>query len=208
MVVASPSQISLALYPEERRVYPVYSIHPVYAACPVYAESRSEPRREPRSERTRKALRARSLPRPDQGVRRLSRPGRGVKTHLQPRPRPADRVHPEWLPAFSSPNLSPFNFKLLALRVVEGSTFNRPSLRPLPAVDCMLSAVSSRPSFPNSHRITSFADPHRLTPIESYSCKKQGEGGPPYPQSAARGLISLRNTQESPQPQSLHAFTP
>lgn len=123
-------------------------------------------------ERTRKALRARSLP----------RPGRGVKTHLQPRPRPADRVHPEWLPAFSSPNLSPFNFKRSAV----DRTF--PSLSP------------------NSHRITTFAYPYPLTPIESHSCKKQG--GPPYPKPAASDLISLRNTQESPQPQSLHAFTP
>jgi len=91
--------------------------------------------------------------------------------------------------AFSSPNLSPFNPKLLALSTqrleernegspAEGSTFNRPSLRPVPAVDCKLSAVSLRPSFHNSHRIIFFTYPHPLTPIESYSCKKQGEGVP------------------------------
>jgi hypothetical protein len=34
-------------------------------------------------------------------------------------------------------------------------------------------AFTSKP-----HRITSFAYPHPLTPIESYSCKKQGEGAP------------------------------
>jgi hypothetical protein len=60
--------------------------------------------------------------------------------------------------AFSSPNLSPFSFRLLALSVVEGSTVDRTSLFP----------------FPNSHRITSFAYPHHLTPIESHVCKKQG----------------------------------
>jgi len=171
MVVASSSQISLPVYPacrelrtEERRV------------CPVYAESRSE--------RTRKALRALCV--------------LCVKTHLQPRPAlPAKSVSiPSssdlcalCVSAFSSPNLSPFNPKLLALSTLrpeernegspaEGSTFSRPSLRPLPAVDCKLSAASSRPSFPNSHRITSFAYPHPLTPIESYLCKKRGRGYP------------------------------
>jgi hypothetical protein len=38
----------------------------------------------------------------------------------------------------------------------------------------------------NSHRITSFADPHPLTPIESYPCKKQGEGSP-LPQVGGEG---------------------
>ena len=141
MVVASPPQISLPLYPEERRVYPVYP------ACPVYAESRSEPRREPRSERTRKALRARSLHRPGRGVRRLLRPGRLVG------------VHPERLESFSSPDLCPFNFRL--------STVNY---------------------LPNSHRIIFFAHPYPLTPIESYSCKKQGEGVPLTP-SRWRGAL-------------------
>jgi hypothetical protein len=77
---------------------------------------------------------------------------------------------------FSSPDLCPFNFRLHALSVVEGSTSNRLSFRPLPAVDCKLSAVSCRPFFPNSHRIIFFAHPHPLTPIESHSCKKQGRG--------------------------------
>src|SRR5580698_523883 len=56
--------------------------------------------------------------------------------------------------AFSSLGICPFNFKL--------SPVNRTSLRP----------------FLNSHRIISFAYPRLLTPIESYSCKKQGEGVP------------------------------
>jgi hypothetical protein len=51
----------------------------------------------------------------------------------------------------------------------------------------------------NSHRITSFADPHPLNPIESYSCKKQGEGVPLTP-SRRRGTSYLcatrRNTRK------------
>jgi len=38
----------------------------------------------------------------------------------------------------------------------------------------------------NSHRITSFAHPYPLTPIESYSCKKQGEWSP-LPQAGGEG---------------------
>jgi hypothetical protein len=49
----------------------------------------------------------------------------------------------------------------------------------------------------NSHRITSFAYPHPLTPIESYSCKKQGEGVPPAP-SQRRGTSYLCATQRNP----------
>jgi hypothetical protein len=169
---------------------------------------------------------------------RLPRSGRGVlcvKTHLQPCPGPCVGVHPQRLGAFTSPNLSLLNFKLLALlalrnegrsegshegSVVEGSTacpgypacpeprreprrkprreerrehsrrVNLFSLRLLPAVDCKLSAVSSHSSSPNSHRITSFAHPHPLTPVESNLCKKQGAGGP-YPPSGGTDWMTL-----------------
>ena len=93
---------------------------------------------------------------------RLPRPVRGVG------------VYPDRVGAFSSHDLCPLNFKLLALSVVEGSTVDRSSLSP----------------FLNSHRITSFAHPHRLTPIESHLCKKQGGGGPPYPNRGR--LVSCR----------------
>jgi len=121
-------------------------------------------------------------------------------SHSGTRPLPAPRIPPRprtlcalCVSAFSSHDLCPLNFKLLALSVVEGSTacpvypeerredsrrVNRLSLRLTPAVDFKLSAVSCRPFFPNSHRITSFAHPHTLTPIESHLCKKQGGGGP------------------------------
>jgi hypothetical protein len=52
----------------------------------------------------------------------------------------------------------------------------------------------------NSHRITSFAHPHPLTPIESHLCKKQGGG---VPLSARRGrrasclCVTRRNPNNS-----------
>ena len=141
--------------------------------------------------------------------------------HLTPssrsgtRPLPAPPISPSprslrdlCVSVFSSPDLLPFNSRLLALSAVEGSTacpvypacpeprreerrehsrrVNLLSLRLLPAVDCKLSAVSCLPFFTNSHRITSFANPHPLTPIESHLCKKQGEGVP-MPRAVSQG---------------------
>jgi len=91
-----------------------------------------------------------------------------------PRPVRGVGVYPDRVGAFSSHDLCPLNFKLLAQSVAEGSTVDRSSLSP----------------FLNSHRITSFAHPHRLTPIESHLCKKQGGGGPPYPNRGR--LVSCR----------------
>jgi len=42
-----------------------------------------------------------------------------------------------------------------------------------------LSTVDHRLPFSNSHRMIFLADPHPLTPMKSYSCKKQGGGGTP-----------------------------
>ena len=53
-------------------------------------------------------------------------------------------------------------------------------------VNSFLSLSESQLS-PNSFRITSFADPHPLTPIESYLCKKGGRGSP-LPQVGGEGL--------------------
>jgi hypothetical protein len=199
MVVASPPQISLPVYPEERRVYPACRelrteerrVYPVYAACPVYAESRSEPRREPRSERTRKALRARSLP----------RPGRGklcVKINVQLRPAlPAKSVpipssSDLCVSAFSSTNvdardaessISPLSATLLPRAAAQG-TKNTRGWVSVPIVNSI--SQFNRRFISNSHRITSFAYPYPLTPIESYSCKKQGRGSP-LPQAGGEG---------------------
>jgi len=110
------------------RVYPEpRRANPTRSLYPVYAEPRSDPRR-----------------------------ARGILS-AKPVPVPSSSDLCELCASvFSSPDLCPFNSRLLALSVVEGSTFNY---------------------LPNSHRITSFAYPHPLTPIESHSCKKQGGGG-------------------------------
>jgi hypothetical protein len=140
-------------------------------------------------------------------------------SHPGTRPLPAPRIPPRprtlcalCVSAFSSHDLCPLNFKLLALSVVEGSTacpvypeerredsrrVNRLSLRLTPAVDFKLSAVSCRPFFPNSHRITSFAHPHTLTPIESHLCKKQG-GGVPLTPNRGRLASCLCATRRNP----------
>jgi hypothetical protein len=178
MVVASSPQMSLPLYP-------------VYAACP-------ELRREPRSERTRKALRALCV--------------LCVRIHLQPRPA---------LPAKSVP--IPSSSDLCALRVSAFSSLNvgardaESSISPLSATLLPRAAAQgtkntrgwvsvpivnpisqfNRRFISNSHRITSFAYPHPLTPIESYSCKKQGEGVPLAP-SRRRGTSYLCVTHRNP----------
>jgi hypothetical protein len=81
-----------------------------------------------------------------------------------------------------------------------GRRVNLLSLRLQPAVDCKLSAVSGHSSSANSHRITSFAHPHPLTPIESHLCKKQGGGVPPTPnrrQRASSPCATRRNVPNS-----------
>jgi len=62
-------------------------------------------------------------------------------------------------------------------RLVRGSAFNR--------------------FFPNSHGITSFAYPHPLTPIESYSCKNRWVGVPSAP-NRGRGASCLCVTHRNP----------
>jgi hypothetical protein len=55
-------------------------------------------------------------------------------------------------------------------------------------------------------RITSFACPHPLTPIESYSCKKQGGGGPlQFPPLLSP--TTPADAQQRPQPLSAHGLT-
>ena len=88
-----------------------------------------------------------------------------------------------------------FGFQLLALftlshegSVVEGSTASPERSR---RVNCF---------HPNSHRITSFAHPHPLTPIESNSCKKQGGGVPLTPNLGRRAsspCATRRNSRNS-----------
>jgi hypothetical protein len=84
-------------------------------------------------------------------------------------------------------------------------------------------SASNYPSFSacKSHRITSFADPHHLTLIESYSCKKHGRGwgrprssSQPNPFPLFPRLVNIQRirtpvypAQREGQPHSSHAFT-
>jgi hypothetical protein len=105
-----------------------------------------------------------------------------VKTHLRPRPDSGVGVHPQPLGAFTSP----------ALSAVEGSPA-------CPEQSRRVDRTSLCPS-PNSHRITSFALPHPLTPIESHLCKKQGGGVPLTPSRARRAsclCATRRNANNS-----------
>ena len=58
----------------------------------------------------------------------------------------------------------------------------------------------------NSHGITSFAYAHPLTPIESYSCKKQGGGGP-FQSPPLLSPTTPADAQRHPQPLSVHGLT-
>ena len=84
--------------------------------------------------------------------------------------------------AFSSPNvdaldsassISPLSATLLPRAAAKG-TKNTRGWVSVPIVNPIFRF--NRRLIPNSHRITSFAHPHPLTPIESHLCKKHGEG--------------------------------
>jgi len=154
----------------------------MFRVYPVYAEFRSEPRRAnpihplyPEERRVYPPYAAcpvypelRREPRRERTRKAL----RALcvlcaKTHLQPRPGPGGGVYPERLGAFSSLSLSSFR---------NLQTFQLSNLSACPPA--------------NSHRITSFAHPHPLIPIESNLCKKQG-GGVPLTQSRARRTSCL-----------------
>jgi hypothetical protein len=62
---------------------------------------------------------------------------------------------------------------------------------------CLSSPLTSANSVPRTipFRITSFADPHRLTPIESHSCKKQGGGVPPSPLATFDSSVTQQRLQ-------------
>ncbi len=157
-------------------------VYPVHAACP-------EPRREPRS-KPRRANPTRSLhPEERRVYPACTQPSRSARTRS---------VRPNFT-AKSTPILS--SSDLCALCV---SGFSSPNVDAADAASSVspLSATLTKntrgwvsvpianPIFqfnrrfiPNPHRITFFAHPHPLTPIESYSCKKQGRGYPPVGQT-------------------------
>ena len=136
-----------------RSLYPeerrVYPACPVYASCPVCAEPRTE-----RTRRARPTFPARSTP-------ILS------SSHLCAL----------CASAFSSPNVDAHDAASSISPLSAILTKNTrgwvsvPIVNPIVQFNCRFIS--------NSHRIIFFAHPHLLTPIESYSCKKQGRGYPP-----------------------------
>jgi hypothetical protein len=110
--------------------------------------------------------------------------------------------------AFTSPNvatldaassISPLSATLLPRAAAKGTKNTRVWV-PVPTVNPIVQF--KRRLISNSHRITSFAHPHSLTPIESYSCKKQGEGVP-LPPSRRRGTSYLCVAHRNPRNPSL-----
>jgi hypothetical protein len=104
-------------------------------------------------------------------------------------------VHPA-CPACPEPRREPRREARREERREQSRRVNLLSLPLLPAVDSKLSAVSCRLFFANSHRITSFAHPHPLTPIESHLCKKTG-GGVTLTKSRERWSPCLRATRRN-----------
>jgi hypothetical protein len=94
--------------------------------------------------------------------------------------------------AFSSPNVDALDaassispmFATLLPRAAAKGTKNTWGWVSIPII--IPNSQFNRLLTSNSHRITSFADPHPLTPIESYLCKKHGEGSP-LPQVGGEG---------------------
>ncbi len=84
--------------------------------------------------------------------------------------------------AFSSPNVDALDaassispmFATLLPRAAAKGTKNTWGWVSVPIINP--NSQFNRRLTSNSHRITSFADPHPLNPIESHLCKKQGEG--------------------------------
>jgi hypothetical protein len=117
--------------------------------------------------------------------------------------KPAPCSPPLCASAFRSPNVdargaassvSPLSAALLPRAAAKGTRNNREWVS-VPVVNPIFQF--NRRFIPNSHRITSFAYPHPLTPIESHLCKKQGEGVPLTP-SRRRGTSYLCATRRNP----------
>ena len=146
-----------------------FPLYPVYAACPVYPEVRREPRSDPR--RARRAFPPKSVPSSDLRALCVS------AFSFLPPPFNCSTSESSNFQTMQSPRPFP---DTLATRVKHKS-FACHSYEKQPGwgLPSFFKPVShSNPPFTaNSHRITSFAYPHPLTPIESHSCKKQGGGG-------------------------------
>jgi hypothetical protein len=149
-----------------------FPLYPVYAACPVYPELRREPRSDPR--RARRAFPSKSVPVPSSSdLRALC----VSAFSFLPPPFNCSTSEPSDLQTTQSPRPFPDS---LATRVKHKSfTCHSYEKQPGWGLPSFFKSVShyNPPFTTNPHRITSFAYPHPLTPIESHSCKKQGGGG-------------------------------
>jgi hypothetical protein len=76
----------------------------------------------------------------------------------------------------------------------------------LSEVERALVYASSSPMATIPFRIIFFVHPHPLTPIESYSCKKQGGGGP-FQSPPLLSPTTPADAQRHPQPLSVHGLT-
>ncbi len=117
--------------------------------------------------------------------------------------KPAPCSLPLCASAFSFPNvdaldaassISPLSATLLPRAAAKGTKDTR-GWDSVPIVNPIF--PFNRRFISNSHRITSFAYPHPLTPIESYSCKKQGEGVPMASRLFPCDLATRRNVRNS-----------
>jgi hypothetical protein len=104
-----------------------------------------------------------------------------------------------YVSAFSSPNVdaldaassvSPLSAALLPRAAAQG-TKNTPGWMSVSIINPNFQF--NRRLISNSHRITSFAYPHPLTPIESHLCKKTGGGVPTVSRPFPCDLAARRN---------------
>jgi hypothetical protein len=111
--------------------------------------------------------------------------------------RSLEGVVPQIPPSSSRPQFHRLFSVPSAISVLR-KTPSRSAPNPCASVGCERSALVSPSCFSSarkSHRITSFADPHRLTSIESYLCKKQGRGW-----ESPRTVSQANPSQLFPQP--------
>ena len=101
-----------------------------------------------------------------------------------PAPHPLSHRQSLMVPRLRRPRKSAFGLPPLCELCVSAFSY------PFPSFSCAR----------NSHRITSFAHPHHLTTIESYSYKKRGGGPPPLPPKPFHSFPHPVNTLRTPTP--------
>src|SRR5580693_4914449 len=102
--------------------------------------------------------------------------------------------------AFSSPNLSPLNFKLLALSVVEGSAFNSVSLSPFAATLARFLQITEKSATlsPAFATLTSHVK-HKSCVCHSYK-KHPGVGCPSFSANSVPSALKFTRALPSTDP--------